>query len=149
MQPALSPHLDEARHGLRARRNYRPGSATPRRKRSDAGPQAVDGVEMPRERRFAEIVSAAQMLRQSMIILLFGDDPFAENSVQRLDVSRRGGEGVDERIGRHTLTQKEFEFRPKRAACPAACAIRARMRPREGPSTESLGRRDRWRTQTM
>ena len=114
-----------------------------RGKRSDAASEAFHGVEMRGEGRFAEIVGAAQMSRQSMIIMLFGDDPFGEKRLQRLDVSRLGRDSAQQKIRRDAMAHKEFEFGGKMAGGGAGGPALA-MRRGRGPGLEPPGRRDRW-----
>ena len=65
-------------------------SASARREWSDAAPQALQDVEALTKRRRSEVVLAAQMVRQSLIIVLFTDYSFSENGVQRVNTQGCG-----------------------------------------------------------
>jgi hypothetical protein len=81
------------------------------------------------ERLFSSKIRAAQMLRQRVIIMLFGDDPFSEEGVQRLDAPRRGGERAQQTVQGDAMPGQKFELRRERAAQRPDRAAPRRERP--------------------
>ena len=134
-------HRDEARHLFRPGRNNRTRSAATAGESSNATSHASNGVEIASEWRFTNVVRTAQMLRQSVIILLLGDDSFREHSIERFDVSRFIVKCVKQQIGGDSMLDKELYFRRERSSCPS-WKLAARRDSRNRPRVKCPGFRD-------
>ena len=113
MQLARQGHFDEARDGRPARGDDRSRSVPARCERSDTASQAFQSVELLGEKRVSEVILAAQMLRQSLVIFFFMDYPFAENRVQRTNAERRGIQNAQQAIGWNPVPCDKRKFQGK------------------------------------